>query len=290
MNKNIDLLFTYVKQAGYFDVEELTPSVLIDYFGYENIDNNTNLNILLALYIGLIKHKGISKQIIENCFMTNRLDEMIHKKYTHNKSSYYINYCVKNIKIGNTYVNNETISIEELNILTDDYCSNCCKIGYITQNNCNGDAGRIYDCCKCFQFICNQCSHYSNEKMSYICINCDNTNIIKCINQKLSTYKHIDVKKFGIKGNIQVNDVLELFRKQKFKCYICEDIVLSCNWKPKCLYQFSLDRINETLPHDKTNILISCYYCNCISYFNEVLQCNENIKYIIVIVINVIFK
>jgi len=32
-------------------------------------------------------------------------------------------------------------------------------------------------------------------------------------------------------------------------------------YKPYCCYQFSIDRINNTLPHNN-NILIICYYCN----------------------------
>jgi hypothetical protein len=38
------------------------------------------------------------------------------------------------------------------------------------------------------------------------------------------------------------------------------------NWYSECLYQFTLDRINEKLPHNKNNVLLCCYYCNCFSY------------------------
>ena len=31
----------------------------------------------------------------------------------------------------------------------------------------------------------------------------------------------------------------------------------------KCMYQFTLDRIDNNLPHNRDNVLICCQYCNC---------------------------
>jgi hypothetical protein len=88
-----------------------------------------------------------------------------------------------------------------------------------------------------------------------------------------------DKEKFGFYGNVKKEDVMLLLNKQKFRCYVCDDIVLTFGWKPFCLYQFSLDRIDNSLPHNRDNILISCYYCNCINYLTERLDCEEKIKY-----------
>jgi hypothetical protein len=49
------------------------PAVIADYFGFDN-DNEDNYSIIYGIYEGLIKYKGISKLLLENCFMTNRLD------------------------------------------------------------------------------------------------------------------------------------------------------------------------------------------------------------------------
>lgn len=267
MKKTIDLLFNYV--SG--DIKKLPLCVKIDYFGLENISNE-NEYIIFGLYIGLITYCSVSKKLIENCFITNRLDELIHQKNKFNGSSYYDKYCENNITIGKTnLLNNKTT--ERLIILDDDYCPKCSQNGYVSQKNSNDN-----DCCKCFTFGCKLCTHYSDDEQSYICTNCDIKNIEQCIKNKLYTYKHSDNKKFKIEGNVTIDDIKKLFRIQNFKCYICDDVVLSCNWKPNCLYQFSIDRIDNNLPHNKNNVLISCYYCNCISYKTNILNCHETNK------------
>ena len=40
-------------------------------------------------------------------------------------------------------------------------------------------------------------------------------------------------------------------------------MVLLNNWKSRCCYQFSIDRLKDDEPHNMNNVLISCYYCNC---------------------------
>jgi hypothetical protein len=57
--------------------------------------------------------------------------------------------------------------------------------------------------------------------------------------------------------------VKKLLYKQENKCYICSDTVLTDTWEDRCLYQFTLDRIDNSIAHLKTNCLVACYYCNC---------------------------
>ena len=50
----------------------------------------------------------MDKQIIENAFQENKLDQLIHDSYTEysrngRNSGYYKIFCEKNIKIGETY-------------------------------------------------------------------------------------------------------------------------------------------------------------------------------------------
>ena len=75
--------------------------VIVDYFGLDNIDN---LSIILGLYQGMIKIKGMNKTIIEKAFKNNQLDQLIHDSYKiYGTSGYYKMFCEKNIKIGKTY-------------------------------------------------------------------------------------------------------------------------------------------------------------------------------------------
>ena len=93
--KTIDLLYMSV----YYDELVCVP-VMHDYFGIHNKDH---IQLIYGLYVGLIKHMEVPKNIIENCFLTNRLDELIHLRYTERRSDYYREFLEKNIRIGNTY-------------------------------------------------------------------------------------------------------------------------------------------------------------------------------------------
>lgn len=274
MSKTIDLLFDAISK----DTSIIAP-VFADYFG---VENDNHYGIIYGIYKGLIKYKGVSKQLIENCFLTNRLDELIHKKYTYHKSGYYEDFCKNNIKIGNTYFNLEEDNVDDnnkLTIHTDDYCPSCDIIGYYTKTNYKLNEFAPPDCFKCGNFICKLCSNYDKNDDICICYKCEHPNIKVSIDKKINNYTKTDMNKFGIEGNVTTKDIMILLNKQKFKCYVCDDVVLTFGWKPFCLYQFSIDRIDNSLPHNKDNVLISCYYCNCVSYFTEVLQCDENKKY-----------
>ena len=87
--------------------------------------------------------------------------------------------------------------------------------------------------------------------------------------QKIYGYRNKDKNRWGIAGDISIDDVEELLIKQNYKCYVCKDTVLLDSWTNNCLYQFSIDRINEHFPHDRDNFLISCYHCNCEIYIRE---------------------
>lgn len=282
MPKTIDLLFSEINRDM-----TLSHSVICDYFGYDNMDGE-NYDILYGIYQGLIKYGRVNKLLLENCFITNRLDELIHAKHTFSRTVYYQKFCKNNISIGKTYnilrdddnVDDEDDEDDDIiTILTDDYCPSCNAIGYYTKSN--NDVHPFYNyaqCYKCDQAICKLCAN-SDKKGNYICYTCDNSNIKIAIDNKIRLYKIKDKENFGISGNITTRDVMDLLNKQKFRCYVCDDIVLTFGYKPRCLYQFSVDRIDNSQPHNRDNVLISCYYCNCIDYFTNVLSCDDNTKY-----------
>jgi hypothetical protein len=87
----------------------------------------------------------------------------------------------------------------------------------------------------------------------------------ECLNitKKVSNNKQFDLKNFGRKGTMTSKDVQNLLKIQEYKCDKCGEEVLTFGYKSRCCYQFSIDRINNGLPHDKNNIKISCYFCNC---------------------------
>ena len=89
-----------------------------------------------------------------------------------------------------------------------------------------------------------------------------NNNFNQNIRNKIRTKKNLDKINFNIEGNMTEDDIIKLLHKQLNNCYICKEKVITENWEPGCLYQFSINRLDKTKPHNRDNILISCYYCN----------------------------
>ncbi|AYV81575.1 MAG: hypothetical protein Harvfovirus42_5 [Harvfovirus sp.] len=107
----------------------------------------------------------------------------------------------------------------------------------------------------------------------------DNVNIYRedmdaNIREKIRKCKLYDKERFEIEGNMCYEDIKYLLDKQEFKCYVCEEEVIMTNWRSRCCYQFSIDRIDNSRPHDRNNVLISCYYCNCRDhpYFHQLYK------------------
>jgi hypothetical protein len=113
---------------------------------------------------------------------------------------------------------------------------------------------------------------------------------ISHIKSKILLHKLFDKNRFGIEGDIQTEDVIELLFKQDFKCYICNQDVIINNISTRCFYQYSVDRIYEDLPHNRDNVLISCFFCNCYTRMDEIGfsrnkvckgECHNNDNYIV---------
>ncbi len=148
MNKSIDLLYDNINN-GYLAI--LDKSVLNDYFG--NQTNLANNEIIYGVYESLIILKGISKNLIENCYMTNRLDELIYKKHIHNKTDYYKLFNENKIMIGATFFyDNKTTKID---IYDDNHCPSCNSTNYLNLKS--------YECYKCLNTICELCNYYDEK-------------------------------------------------------------------------------------------------------------------------------
>jgi hypothetical protein len=80
---------------------DLSSPVLIDYFGMNNINNTTSMNIIYNLYSSLINDKGVNVELLHNCYLTNRLDSLIHKKFTYNRTPYYSDFITMKLSLKN---------------------------------------------------------------------------------------------------------------------------------------------------------------------------------------------
>ena len=158
------------------DIQQFYTNLMYDEFDTPCIffgDNTSEVfDIIYGVYQGLLKYKFVSLELLTNCFLTNRLDELIHIKYRHRKSRYYVDFLKKQIKIGQTNKNTDD-KPTALQIFDDDHCSSCLIKGYITYNYCIDADISPPDCCVCLKNICKACKgNFDNKMNSYRCKTC----------------------------------------------------------------------------------------------------------------------
>src|SRR5271166_1587966 len=77
----------------------------------------------------------------------------------------------------------------------------------------------------------------------------------KNICEKIKNYKEQDIKaERPLDNYIEKDEVMELFKKQKYVCYYC--------WSLGTVYDWSLDRIDCSKAHTSGNCVIACVHCN----------------------------
>jgi adenylate kinase family enzyme len=89
----------------------------------------------------------------------------------------------------------------------------------------------------------------------------DNTTFEDNIKKKLVGHLEYDTKK-KFDNDICVKDIQELFVKQNGDCIKCECMLKTCNYDKGDKKQFSIDRINSSIGHIKSNIQLLCWGCN----------------------------
>ena len=102
-------------------------------------------------------YKGVSIDLLQNCFLTDRLDKLVHKKFKHRPSYYYKDFCDNKLNTKTMYGKEE--NIDEMEILSGGHCPRCETKGYHTQNNRTG----LIDCSRCFKLMCKFCCSGDNE-------------------------------------------------------------------------------------------------------------------------------
>ena len=96
-----------------------------------------------------------------------------------------------------------------------------------------------------------------------------NTNIeykrefIREIDKKINSYKNQDINKKKYKDdNISRVEAIEKLVISKLKCYYCKCKMQIFYNKVREPTQWTLDRINNKLPHQNDNVIVCCLDCN----------------------------
>lgn len=111
----------------------------------------------------------------------------------------------------------------------------------------------------------NDCEQVKNINMLFLNeVFVGSDEITKTVKKKLSGYKSQDVKKdrYNKKLFISYEDTLEKLVISKLKCHYCRHSVLIMFRDRREKYQWTLDRLDNTLCHSKDNTVISCLECN----------------------------
>ena len=92
----------------------------------------------------------------------------------------------------------------------------------------------------------------------------DRALLIKELEKKLNSYKHqdIDKKLLDEKNLINLSEIIEKLVSSKLKCYYCKQKIFLFYRNVRDDYQWTLDRIDNSLGHNHNNTLISCLKCN----------------------------
>lgn len=88
--------------------------------------------------------------------------------------------------------------------------------------------------------------------------------ILKQINNKVSGYRSQDVEKKLLNLDLFVtrNDVLEIFRSSDLNCYYCKERTLIIYEYVRDPKQWTLERLDNSLGHNRDNVVLSCLRCN----------------------------
>ena len=95
-------------------------------------------------------------------------------------------------------------------------------------------------------------------------INKERQMIVSHIKTKLSSYKQQDIlkKKFSTQDFVSYSDVIGLLTESNMKCYYCSCETYLLYEIVREMKQWSLDRINNDIGHNKNNLVICCLECN----------------------------
>jgi hypothetical protein len=144
--------------------------VIADYFG--NAETEIDLIIVLGIYKGLVKYKGVNLELLNNCFHSNRLDELVHARNKTEPNGDYLLFKARNLTLESMTSRLLPLPKEEhMPIYNDDQCPICGHEGFITEEREYGD------CYKCFRMMCCDCFSHVNRDYEALCKNCSEEGI-----------------------------------------------------------------------------------------------------------------
>tara|TARA_A100001035_G_C27787218_1_gene505117 strand:- start:4905 stop:5402 length:498 start_codon:yes stop_codon:yes gene_type:complete len=112
---------------------------------------------------------------------------------------------------------------------------------------------------------------YMNEKNNM------DSDLIREIKLKLNSYKNQDIKKniYNQDKLITIEEIIEKLVISKLSCYYCKKNVKILFVKVRDDYQWTLDRIDNSICHNNNNTVICCLKCN----LERRIQNSNNFKF-----------
>ena len=136
-------------------------SVFNDYSG--SCYTKTDIDIVYDVYKDLIFQKGVEEKLLHNCFLSNRLNDLMHIKNIHVPSRSYVRFRMRSLDLTTHACVCPIPSEEWLQLLSDDHCPRCSSLGYITSE---AKFDKVcYICCK---WMCGWCVSEDEET----CVRC----------------------------------------------------------------------------------------------------------------------
>lgn len=91
---------------------------------------------------------------------------------------------------------------------------------------------------------------------------CDS--VKKAVRKKIQSYKQQDIKKnkFSKEHFIKTDELYEKLVISKLKCYYCKEKTLLMYENKREMQQWTLDRLDNSIGHEKNNVVICCLKCN----------------------------
>ena len=91
---------------------------------------------------------------------------------------------------------------------------------------------------------------------------CDS--VKKAVRKKIQSYKQQDIKKnkFSKENFIKTDELYEKLVISKLKCYYCKEKTLLMYENKREMQQWTLDRLDNSIGHEKNNVVICCLKCN----------------------------
>ena len=78
--------------------EPVNLTVFLDYFG--NARKSAHVTTVLGVYQMMV-YRGVTAELLHNCLLSKRLNELVHAMYKHKPTQYYLDFCKKKIDLTN---------------------------------------------------------------------------------------------------------------------------------------------------------------------------------------------